>query len=119
MTTQNKRKVGDYRTPVTFYGTDDDDFNPEPNSEGTKKLFECLALCYSPSAKDYTIMNAHSVKEGMTIIIPDTRGEFLPDVSQTVEINDYRYKGTKWNVIEVIPDLEENRTIKIVLGAVA
>ena len=115
---RDKRKVGDYRTPVTFYGPGDDDFSPEPNSESKTEKFKCLALCYSPSAKDYTIMNAHSITEGMTIVIPDTRGEFVPDVSMTVEIEDYRFKNTDWNVVEVVPDLEENKYIKVVLGAV-
>ena len=63
-------------------------------------------------------MNAHSVTEGMTIIIPDTRGEFVPDTSMTVKIEDYRFKNTEWNVLEVVPDLEENKYIKVVLGAV-
>lgn len=118
MMSKSKHKVGDYRTPVVFYGLADDDFSPEPNSESKTESFKCLALCYSPSAKDYTIMNAHSVTEGMTIVIPDTRGEFVPDVSMTVKIEDYRFKNTEWNVVEVVPDLEENKYIKVVLGAV-
>ena len=111
---KNKHKVGDYRTPVIFYGLADDGFSPEPNSESRAEKFKC----YSPSVKDYTIMNAHSVTEGMTIIIPDTRGEFVPDTSMTVKIEDYRFKNTEWNVLEVVPDLEENKYIKVVLGAV-
>lgn len=117
MMNKGKRKVGDYRTPVIFYGPDDG-FSPEPNSETKTEKFKCLALCYSPSVKDYTIMNAHSVTEGMTIVIPDTRGEFIPDTSMTVKIEDYRFKNTEWNVVEVVPDLEENKYIKVVLGAV-
>ena len=74
MMSKSKHKVGDYRTPVVFYSLADDGFSPEPNSESKTESFKCLALCYSPSVKDYTIMNAHSVTEGMTIVIPDTRG---------------------------------------------
>lgn len=112
-----KYNFGDFRIPVTFFGPSDLD-SPEPNITGTTEVFSALCFAYAPSAKDYTLLNSAGIKNGVTIVMPDTRGEFIPDVSMTAIINDYRYRNVEWNVIEVRPDFDNDRFITVVMGAI-
>lgn len=111
-----KFNFGDFRIPVTFFKENDED-TPEPNAVGQVEAFSALCFPYAPSAKDFQILNANGIKQGVTIVIPDTRCEFIPTVAMTAVISDYRYQGIEWNVIEVQPDFENDRFVKIVLGA--
>lgn len=112
-------KTSDYRIPVTFYKPGDVD-SPEPNSSGWVEAFSCLCHAYSPSNKDMTVLDAHGTSRGLTIDIPDTKGEFVPDTSMQAVVSDYRYAQSsgyiEWNVIQVRDDFEKNVSIKIVLG---
>lgn len=112
-------KTNDFRIPVTFFKPGNLD-SPEPDSAGKIEVFSCLCHAYSPSTKDMTVLDAHGTQRGLTINIPDTKGEFIPDNSMTAVISDYRYTaGTgfiEWNVVQVRDDFEKNFSIKIILG---
>ncbi|WP_244138522.1 hypothetical protein [Ligilactobacillus agilis] len=113
----NKYGFGDFRIPVTFYGPSNED-SPEPNSTGQEEVYSALCFAYAPSSKDYTILNDSGIKQGVTLIMPDTRGEFIPNSTMTAIISDYRYRNIEWNIIEVRPDFDENRFVTIVLGVI-
>lgn len=115
-----KATRGQLRVPVTFYGPDDTD-TPEPNHVGKKELFSCLCYPYSSSNKDLNILEATGSKRGVTIIIPDTRGEFIVSPDMTAILSDPRYKHDdgsyiEWNVYEPREDFENNQFVTIVLG---
>lgn len=111
-----KVNVGDLKIPITFFEENDAD-TPEPNVVGKKEAFSALCFPYSPSVKDHQILNANGIKQGVTIVMPDTRGQFIPTIAMTAVISDYRYLGIEWNVIEVRPDFENNSFVTVVLGA--
>jgi hypothetical protein len=111
-------KTGDLRTPVFFYSQNS--LGPEPGTSKGTQLFWCLAEVYGSSSKDLVILDAHGKSEGVTINIPDPHEEFQPSNEMLVEIQDFRYKVgdefKQWDVVDVIPDLKDNRFVKVVLG---
>ena len=109
-----KVRSGDLKTVVTFYKIKRDSF--EPNDSTEEQLFECFAQVYGPSQKDLTILTTNDAKEGVTIKIRNTKGEFIPDNTMVVTIDDYRYLGKIWNVKDVRPDFETDKFDIIVLG---
>lgn len=111
---------GQLRVPVTFFGEDDTD-TPEPNHTGKTELFSCLCYPYASSAKDLSILEATGAKRGVTIVIPDTRGEFIITPAMTAVLSDPRYQledGSyiEWNIHEPREDFENNQFVTIVLG---
>lgn len=84
-----------------------------------EKLYECFSLAYNPSMKDMEILNAKGTKEGLTIKIRDPHQDYIPSNKHKVVIDDYRALpvGKEWEIVDVSPDFEDNRFIKIVLGA--
>lgn len=111
-----KVNFGDLRIPVTFFEENAID-TPEPNAQSQKEAFSALCFPYAPSTKDHEVLNANGIKQGVTIVMPDTRGQFIPTTAMTAVISDYRYQGIEWNVVEVRPDFENDRFVTVVLGA--
>lgn len=108
---------GDLRTPVTFF-----DYKPKdgPDPEETEKstLHKCHAEIYSPSMKDLEKLKSSETKQALTIKIRDSKGEYVPSNKHFVEINDYRYRGITWNIIDVVFDMTDNSFIKLILGVI-
>ncbi|WP_025728400.1 hypothetical protein [Atopobacter phocae] len=110
---------GDLRIPVSFYVYQPSE-GPDPDEEKQRLVFKALALAYSPSTKDMNIINAKGTKEGLTIKIRDPHTDFIPNNKHKVIVDDYRYgKDKVWEVLDVSPDFEDNKFIKIVLGAMS
>lgn len=112
-----KQKIGagELRTPVSFFEYQPTD-GPDPGDEEKSELYACTAQIYNPSMKDMEIMNAKGTKEAVTIKIRDPRGDYLPTNKNKVMIDDYRYAGIVWEIVDVSPDFEDNAFIKIILG---
>ena len=108
---------GKLRIPIHFYAQDAGD-SPEPTDIEPKEVFFCLCDAYSPSNKDKVVLDSHEVDLGVTVIIRDTKGEFIPNNKMTAFIDDSRYQEVKeWQIEEVRHDFEANRFITLVLGA--
>ncbi|WP_115357856.1 phage head-tail adapter protein [Enterococcus mundtii] len=103
--------AGDLNTPVTFFEFKPSD-GPEPGDEKRKELYYCTALVYNPSMKDRNILGS---KEGVTIKIRDPQQSYIASNKHKVEIEDYRYKGKTWEIVDVSLDLEDNSFVKLVL----
>lgn len=107
--------AGDLRTPVTFF-----EFNPtngpDPSDEEKEELYKCTCLAYNPSMKDREILDVTGTKEAITIKIRDPFTDYLASNKHKVILDDYRYKGKVWDVMDVSPDLENNEFVKIILG---
>lgn len=106
---------GRLKTPVTFfeYGPV---AGPEPGEEQRSVLFFCYAEVYNPSMKDLTVLDGKGTKEAATIRIRDTSGEYVPTNKHFAELTDYRYTDKVFSVIDVRPDLTDNRFVTILLG---
>lgn len=102
-------------TKVYFYeyGTNT---GPEPGDKEKNLLYRTWAEIYEPSMKDFQILNGVGSKQGLSIIIRDPRGKYIPSNKHFVEVIDYRYAGLRWNVLEVRNDLTTNDFITIVAG---
>ncbi|EJA0902456.1 head-tail adaptor protein [Listeria monocytogenes] len=109
-----KIQSGDLRTPVAFFEYQPAN-GPEPGETEKITLFECFAEVYKPSMKDLEILHGTGTKEAVTINIRDTKGEYTVSNKHYVEILDYRYLGKRFNVIDVSPDLQNNRFVNILL----
>lgn len=107
-------RSGDLNTPVTFYTVGSDDFIP--GQQAITKVFKAYAQVYGPSQKDRQIMDSNDVKEGVTIKIRNTQGEFVPNHTQRVYIDDYHYVDQLWDVIDVRPDFQNDKFDVIVLA---
>lgn len=106
---------GDLKTHVRFFEYRAND-GPEPDEVEKALLYECLALAYNPSMKDREILNVGGTREGVTLKLRDPKVSYLPTNKHKVEINDYRYVGKVWEIVDIEHDFEDNHFIKIVLG---
>ncbi|MHC5250441.1 phage head-tail adapter protein [Enterococcus sp. LJL90] len=107
--------AGDLNTPVTFFGSAPNT-GPEPGEAKKEKLYTCTCLVYNPSSKDRDILNGKGTKKAVTIKIRDPYMDYLPDNAHKVTLDDYRYKGIEWDIVDFSPDVERNEFIKIILG---
>lgn len=110
-----KTDTGKLRTPVSFYELTPST-GPEPGGEDKKILHQCMCEAYNPSMKDLSILDTKGTKEAVTIRIRDPGAEYLPTNKHSAELDDYRYREKVFSVIDVRPDLTENRFITILLG---
>ncbi|WP_438723687.1 phage head-tail adapter protein [Enterococcus sp. DIV1420a] len=109
--------AGDLNMPVTFFESTPEN-GPEPGEVKKKILYECTALVYNPSIKDREILHVKGTQEGLTIKIRDPHQDYIPTNKHKVIIDDYRIlpADKEWEIIDVAPDFEDNRFIKMVLG---
>ncbi|WP_251854375.1 phage head-tail adapter protein [Enterococcus italicus] len=107
--------AGDLNTPVTFFEFAPSD-GPDPGEEEINNLYACTCLAYNPSSKDREILSAKGTKEAITIKIRDPYTDYLPSNQHKAVLDDYRYKGKVWDVVDFAPDLENNQFLKIILG---
>lgn len=109
---------GKLRTPISFY-----QFRqlqgPEPGYGEKEILHKCMCEAYNPSMKDLAIMDSIGTKEAVTVRIRDTAGEYIPTNKHLAVLDDYRYEGKVFSVIDVRNDMVENRFITIVLGVIS
>lgn len=112
-----KITAGDLQTPVVFYEyTPSDGFYPGEDEK--QVLYQCTAEIYNPSMKDHDILNAFTTEQAVTINIRDPHQDYLPSNKHYVEIDDYRYTGIRWNILDVRNDFENNAFITILLGVI-
>ncbi|PCR98989.1 hypothetical protein RT41_GL000559 [Lactococcus fujiensis JCM 16395] len=79
------------------------------------ELFKTYADVYNPSNKDLTILGNQNVKNGATIKIRDPLTTYQPKNDDKVLIEDPRYVGEVWNIIDVQPDFHDRTYLKIIL----
>jgi hypothetical protein len=110
-----KREFSNLKTRVSFY-----EFapkvGPEPGESEIRILHECWAGVETVWLKDLEQAKSNGTTEDLTIFIRDTRGEFIPHNNQYIGINDEAYKGKRYNIKAVQPDLQDKRFLTIVAG---
>lgn len=106
---------GDLRTPVIFYEYAPNN-GPDPGETEKKELFKAWAKVDTVWAKDLEQAKATGTVEDLTITIRDPFDSYRPSNKHYVEIDDVYYKGKKYNVKHVQPDLNNKDFIKIIAG---
>ncbi|MGG5359342.1 phage head-tail adapter protein [Enterococcus sp. DIV0240a] len=104
-------------TKVAFYKYKPNK-GPSPGEEEKTLVYKTRAEIYDPSMKDLEVLNGVDSKQGLTMIIRDPRGKYLPKNKHLVEVFDYRYEGLRWNIVEVRNDLSVSRFITILLSVI-
>lgn len=112
---QPKTGSGDLRIPVSFCLFTPDE-GPEPGESRKKVLHRCMCEAYNPSMKDLAVLDAKGTSEAVTVRIRDTAGEYLPSNKHFAELDDRRYSGKVFSLIDVRPDLKDSRFTTILLG---
>lgn len=107
---------GDLRTPVIFYSTTIKD-GIDGRDVSYTGVYKTFAEVYNPSMKDIEIASGRGVKSSLTLRIRDPLTSYIPDNKHVVEINDHRYQGIKWKIVDIRPDFKERQFLTIVLGA--
>lgn len=110
-----KTGAGKLRIPVSFFLFEPVE-GPEPGEQKKKLLHKTMCEAYNPSIKDHAIMNTTGTKEAVTVKIRDPGIEYLPMSQHFAEIDDRRFAGWEFGVLDVRPDMEDNRFITILLG---
>lgn len=105
------------RTPVTFYELVAND-SPEPGENKRRTLHKAYAEVYNSSQRDLTVLDSSEYSDSVTIRIRDTKGEYDPTTMHSVEIDDRRYMGKQWNIVQVRPDFANNASVTLVLRGV-
>ena len=107
---------GDLDTPVIFFGYEPSN-SPEPEEQEKNVLHSCFAEIYSSSMKDMEIVKSSgkATKQTVTINIRDPDIDYLPSNKHKAKLEDIRYKGVIWELIDVAAP--KDGFIKIILGA--
>lgn len=106
--------AGELRTRVTFYELIPSK-SPLPDAEDEKKiLYSCWAKVESVWSKDIEVAKGQGTLSDLTISIHDTKGEFIPDNTQLIEVEAPEYAKKVFNAKEVMPDLQNRGFVKIV-----
>ncbi|WP_096818993.1 head-tail adaptor protein [Lactococcus fujiensis] len=114
LNSSNKTNNGTMRTLVTFQSMGLDTSFDGRGGDPTE-LFKTYADVYNPSNKDLTILGNQNVKNGATIKIRDPLTTYQPKNDDKVLIEDPRYVGEVWNIIDVQPDFHDRTYLKIIL----
>ena len=111
----NRTNNGTMRTLVTFKRVELDTSFDGRGGELVEQ-FKAYADVYSPSNKDLNILGNQNVKNGATIKIRDPLTSYQPKNDDKVIIDDPRYSGQIWGIIDVQPDFHDRTFLKIILG---
>ena len=105
------------RTLVTFQrlGTDTS-FDGRGGS--VVKSFKTYADAYNPSNKDWVILGNQNVKNGLTLKIRDPLTTYQPTNDDQVILDDSRYVGKIWKIVDVQPDFHDRTFLKIILRGI-
>ena len=111
----NRTNNGTMRTSVTFKRVGIDTSFDGRGGELIEK-FKTLADVYCPSNKDLSILGSQNVKNGATIKIRDPLTSYQPKNDDKVIIDDPRYSGQVWGIVDIQPDFHDRTFLKIILG---
>ena len=110
---KNKTNAGSLRTPAFFYAIEDNSFEPNAKEE-LVEVYSCFAEIYNPSIKDIEIMNSQGVKSGLTLIIRNTIGQFIPTFDNVVKVDNEFYKDKVLKIVNIAPS---DSFIKLILSS--
>jgi len=104
---------GILNTRVTFY-EDVAKYGPEPGEDNSKTLYNAWAKIDEVWLKDIEIAKSNGTLSDVTITIRDPRRDYQPNNKHSLSIDSQYYRGKKYNIKHVQPDLQNKRYIRIV-----
>ena len=109
MKNRNFLTGGEMRTPVIFYAAKPiDDFLPGETFDDV--IYKCFADVYAPSTKDLSMTDN---KASVTLVTLFPVGVDITD-NMYFEIALPRYKGIKYNIIQIDDDTNDHKNIKVI-----
>ncbi|MED1603647.1 phage head-tail adapter protein [Alkalihalophilus marmarensis] len=106
---------GELRTPVYFY-EEELKQSPMPGSNIYKKVFTSWAKVDNVWMKDLEVAKVNGTLSDVTITIRDPQHEFIPTNLHHLEVDAPEYKGIKFNIKQVQPDLQNKEFINVIAG---
>ncbi|MDM8098663.1 MULTISPECIES: phage head completion protein [Oceanobacillus] len=104
---------GQLRTPITFYEYAPND-GPEPGESQKSVLYECMCKVDRVWLKDLELAKSNGTLSDITITIRDPQGDYRPNNTHYLEIDDVDYKDLPYNIVTAQPNLQDRRFIDIV-----
>jgi head-tail adaptor len=106
---------GILNTRVTFYQDVPKD-GPEPGEDKEKILYTAWAKIDEVWLKDIEIAKSNGTLSDITITIRDPRRGYQPNNKHSLSIDSEYYRGKKYNIKHVQPNMQDRRFINIVAG---
>jgi len=105
-------EVGDLNTRITFY-----QYKPSeghwPGDEEAEKVYSCWAAIEGVYESQIQLAKQNDTLTDLTMKIRDNTMEFNPDTKHWVEIDHPNYRGTRYGIDVVKPDLINKRYLLI------
>lgn len=108
---RKRTNAGTLRTPALFFEAHNS--TPEPNSIQLDLVYRCFGEIYNPSTKDVSVLHGHDVSDGLTLIIRNTQGQFIPTLDHIVQIQNEFYNDVKFKIVSISP--QDSSFIKLIL----
>ncbi|MTV20879.1 hypothetical protein [Staphylococcus delphini] len=89
---------------------------PYPNDVEEKWLYGCFCKLYSPSMKDREVLKATDSKIGVTLIMRNAHGDYVPNTKHVVKIDKPIYTGMLFNIEEIREDTPARSYVTVVLS---
>lgn len=105
--------AGDLRTPVNFWSFKPNE-GPMPGEDKDELVFTAWAKIDQVWIKDLELAKSNGTLSDVTIIMRDPQAEFIPTNKHYIEIDAPEFKGIKYNVKHVQPDLQNKQFINVV-----
>ncbi|MBM0064779.1 phage head completion protein [Alkalicoccobacillus gibsonii] len=103
---------GELRTPIEFWGSKP---NPGPMPDSTEtKVYSTWAKVDQVWLRDLETAKANGTLSDITISIRDPQSSFIPSNLHLISIDSPEYKGKKYNIKQVQPDLQNKQFISII-----
>ena len=108
-------EIKDLNTRVSFYEFRPNE-GPMPGEDEAFTLYECWASVDSVWMRDIELAKSTGTLEDLTIKIRDPRGDFLPQKTHYIGIDERFYYGKRYNIKDVRPDLKNKEYIQVIAG---
>ena len=106
-------RTGELRTWVTFYEYVKND-GPLPGEKPKNVLYECWAKIDQVWSKDMEIAKANGTLSDLTILIRDSKGEYVPTNKHYVQVHTPEHEKLRFNIKQAIPDMQNRDFIKVI-----
>lgn len=104
---------GELRTPVIFFEYEPND-GPIPGEEEKRTLYKTWAKVDEMWLKDKEIAHQNGTMTDLTLIIRDPMTDYIPTDEHYVSVDDLHYKGKKYHIKHVQPDVQDRAFINVI-----
>lgn len=106
---------GDLRTPILFFEYKAKE-GPMPGETEARTLFRAWAKIDQVWMRDLELAKSNGTLSDVTITIRDPQSEYIPNNKHFLEIDALEYRGKRYNIKKVQPNMQDRRFIDIIAG---